>query len=58
VVCIQEPPVLFGKVRRHPGFTLYAIDNSTMAAIYIDCQLTASATSAPKPARSQWPRTA
>ena len=33
VVCIQEPPTLFGRVRRHPGFTLYAIDdNSTWTA--------------------------
>jgi len=40
-----------GKVKRHPGFTLYALDdNSTRAVIYIDRRLTASATNAPKPA--------
>jgi len=27
VVCIQKPPVFFGKVRRHPGFTLYAVND-------------------------------
>ncbi|EGS20213.1 uncharacterized protein CTHT_0047290 [Thermochaetoides thermophila DSM 1495] len=40
-----------GKVKQHPGFTLYALDdNSTRAVIYIDRRLTASATNAPKPA--------
>jgi len=50
VVCVQEPPILSGKVRRHPGFTIYAIDgNSTRAAVYVDRRLAASAPSAPGP---------
>ena len=50
VVCIQEPPILFGRVRRHLGFTLYAIDDSsTRAAIFVDRRLSASAPMAPNP---------
>jgi hypothetical protein len=36
-VCIQERPLIFGKVRRHPGFTTLTLDrNDTRAAIYVD----------------------
>ncbi|EGS22288.1 uncharacterized protein CTHT_0018090 [Thermochaetoides thermophila DSM 1495] len=49
VVCIQEPPILFGRVRRHPGFTLYAVDNGAIrAAIYVGRRLSASAPTAPE----------
>ena len=49
VVCVQEPAVPFGRVRRHPGFTFYAIDDRvTRAAIYVDRRLLASAPTAPE----------
>mgnify|MGYP003767386003 CR=1 FL=1 len=49
VVCVQEPPVLCGRVRRHPGFTLYAIDDrATRAAIYVDRRLLVSTPTAPE----------
>ena len=41
IACIQEPPITFGKVRRHPSFTTLALDdNDTRAAIYVNRHLT------------------
>ena len=41
VVCIQEPPLTFGRIRRHPGFTTIALDDKNVrVAIYLDRRFT------------------
>jgi len=41
VVCIQEPPVTFGRIRRHPGFTTIGLDDeNARVAIYLDRRFT------------------